>query len=132
MKSCSYITLGMLVLSGIIVCLTLVQNITKRTKEFYLYSILGYSKKDVLKLIFMENSILIIIGYIFAIIAAQIGLIIYKNIVLIHKSRLYLMNPRVDLISILIGLLLALIIPILITVTISIFTRKRSFSSVEE
>ncbi len=132
MKSCSYITLGMLVLSGIIICLTLVQNITKRTKEFYLYNVLGYSKKDILKLIFIENSILIIIGYIFAIIAAQIGLIIYKNIVLIHKSRLYLMNPRVDMISILIGLLVALIIPILITVTISIFTRKRSFSSVEE
>lgn len=132
MKNCSYITIGTLLVSGIVVCFTLIQNIMKRNKDFFIYNALGYSKRDIFKLIFMENSILVFIGYIFAIPITQIGLMFFKNAVLSGKSRLYLMNPTVGLLGIILGLLISLLIPILVTLITYIFAKNKIDSLVEE
>lgn len=132
MKNCSYITIGILLVSGIVVCFTLIQNIMKRNRDFFIYNALGYSKKDVFKLIFMENSILVFIGYIFAIPITQIGLTIFKNAVLSGKSRLYLMNPKIGLLAIILGLLVSLLIPMLVTLVTYIFAKNKLNSAVEE
>ena len=57
---------------------------------------------------------------------------IYKNQVLSTKSRLYLMNPQVDIVSILISFLVSLIIPILITVILLFINREKKDKTVEK
>ena len=132
MDTCSKISFGCLILSIIVVGINLLQNLEKRKKEFYLYHTLGYTQKDIIKIIFMENSILILIGFILAIGITQIGLTIYKNTTLAGIKRLYLMNPQVDIVSILISFLVSLIIPILITVFLLILTRKTNLNKRKE
>ncbi len=132
MDTCSKISFGCLILSIIVVGINLLQNIEKRKKEFYLYHTLGYTQKDIIKIIFMENSILILIGFILAIGITQIGLTIYKNTTLAGIKRLYLMNPQVDIVSILISFLVSLIIPILITIFLLILTRKTNLNKIKE
>ena len=131
MDTCSKIVLGCLIASAVVVCVTLLQNLEKRKKEFYLYHTLGYTKKDIVKMIFMENSILVLIGFVLAVGITQIGLINYKNATLTRIKRLYLMNPQVDILSILISLLVALIIPILVTIVLLIFTRKKDLNQLK-
>ena len=132
MDTCSKISIGCLILSIIVIGINLLQNLDRRKKEFYLYHTLGYTQKDIIKIIFVENSILVLIGFVLAIGVTQIGLMIYKNQVLSTKSRLYLMNPQVDIVSILISFLVSLIIPILITVILLFINREKKDKTVEK
>lgn len=129
---CSKITVSLYILTSIIICITLIQNIINKSKKIFIYHAVGYKDSDIFKLIFLENSILISIGFIFSIIFTQIGLNIYKNQILINKSRLYLMNPKVDIISILISFILALLIPFIATIIIYTLSKNNKIHLEEE
>lgn len=126
MKVCNIITFCLFIVTGIIVSITLFQNIVKRSREIYLYRVLGYQNKDIFKMFFLENSILSLISLVFSILITQIGLKIYQSNVLLYKSRLYLMNPSVDLLSILITLLVILSIPMILTIVVFRFSKKET------
>ena len=116
-KICSQITIVLYIIIAIIIVVTLIQNILRKENENFIYYAVGYRKKDIIKIIFVENSIFILIGFILSIGITQLLLNIYKNQVLLTKSRLYLMNPQVDGISIILTMLLILTIPLITTVS---------------
>lgn len=122
---CNKITIVFYILAGLIIGITLIQNIIKKNRENFIYYAVGYTDKDMLKMFLIENSILVMIGFILSTVIVRIGLMIYKNQVLVTKSRLYLMNPRVDIISFLMTLLLALSIPLIATITIHMISKNK-------
>ena len=123
MSVCSKITLILYVVTIIVVGITLIQNIARKSKELFIYHAVGYRNRDILKLIFVENSILIAIVFLLAIVIAQLGLFIYKNRVLSDMPRLYLMNPSIDIMSLLITFAMAIFIPLVVTFVTYFFAK---------
>lgn len=118
MKICNFITLLLFVITMIVVAITLILGMLQRQKEVFIYRAIGYTKKDIIWMTLFENTCLLFLGFILSILFTQIGLILLKYLLLSHKSRLFLMNPSVDVISILLSLLLVLSIPLVVTLVL--------------
>lgn len=121
---CKYITIITLIFIILFLIVTILNDIHKRVNELNTYKIIGYRNSDITKLIFVENSIVIIIGYIISIIFVHYGFIIYRNTNLINKSRLYLMIPHIDLLRSFLILISLLTIPIIITIIFKMLLKK--------
>ncbi len=131
-KYCNKLTLAMTLLAGLTVGCVFFQNYVQNKEQYFLYHALGYSRIQIIKMIFVENSILIFLGFIPAIGVTQILLRLYKYFILASDNRLYYMNPIVDLPSSLIALGVGLLIPIFLTIILFIFTAKKSYEEVGE
>lgn len=125
------ITFILYILTIVVIGFTLIQNILRKTKELLIYYASGYNSFNIIKIIFIENLFLIIIPFIISIVITQIMLTFYKNKVLIDNARLYLMNPTVNIESIISTLALTIVIPFAVTLITFIFS-KRHIHKLEE
>jgi ABC-type antimicrobial peptide transport system permease subunit len=120
---CMKVTIAVLLLLSIITVAILMQKIDKKKEEIFTYKALGYKNKDIIKLIFSENILLIILGYLLSIPITMLGLNIYKEMILRYNSRMYLLNPSIDIKNLVITLFMLVSIPIIISIITIVFTK---------
>lgn len=109
------------ILSLIIILLIFLKRINDQNEEIAINKAIGYTKKDINKVFYLESIIISIISFIISIVLAIIALVILKNYYLVTISEFSRMKLTFNTFGLILSLIVSFTIPL---ISVFIATRK--------